>query len=109
MKKYLLVLSMVLSAGMVNATSYTDAKITGVLVGPNYGNTVIVKVDKTPEISGCHKNPGYNYAFDGSTDEGKIYLSVILAAYAAQKSVSIAGYNDQCTRDVENLIYVVAQ
>ena len=91
------------------ASSFHDAIITEVLVGPNYGNIVIIKIDKPPVLSDCHTNKNYNYAFDGTTAQGKMYLSVVLTALSTQKPVDIAGYSDQCDNfnGIENLYHIV--
>ena len=45
--------------------------------------------------------------FDGTTDQGKMFLSVAMLAFSAQKPVNIAGYNDQCGAwGVENLYHL---
>ncbi len=90
-------------------SSFTTAKITEVLVGPNYGNTVILKLNQPLVSSSCHTNSSFQYAFNGATARGKVYLDVVLKAYTDQKTVAIAGYGDQCKnyQGIEDLYHIV--
>ena len=87
------------------ASTYTGT-VTEILMGVPYGNAIIIKVDGSPVQSGCHTNPGYNYAFDASTAVGKNMLSSILVAFSTQKVVTFYGAGDSsCTAfgGIENL------
>ena len=85
-------------SGVANSSTTNSAKIEKILVGPNYGKSVLVKVDQAPTIDSghCQTHTSFNYSFDGTTDEGKMYLSILMTAFAMQKSVDIAGYNNTC-------------
>lgn len=109
--KKLITLSLLLFtffSAICSASNYQNAKITKILVGPRYGNTVFLSLNSPPNTSGCHTNQNYHYAFDGTTEQGKMYLSIALTAYTAQKSVFIAGYDNQCNnfKDVEDLYHL---
>ncbi|TDF41957.1 hypothetical protein EYS14_03695 [Alteromonadaceae bacterium M269] len=100
MKKVLIIVALMISMFATNVSVASDAnptKITQVLVGPQYGNRVLITVSpKAPTVPGCQVSPWYDYSFDGSTESGKITLSVVMAAYAAQRNVWIGGKNT-CT------------
>lgn len=88
MKKILCTLSILLLPALSNASDIRTTKIIQILVGPDYGKNVILTISPKPtELTSCQTDSGYNYVFDGTTDEGKMILSVVLAAYAAQKDV----------------------
>ncbi|ESP94641.1 hypothetical protein [Pseudoalteromonas luteoviolacea] len=110
MKKLLLVVGLVVSHSGL-ASSVDPTKITQVLVGPNYGKNVILTVSNKPtNAPSCQTNANYSYVFDGTTEVGKMTLSVVLAAYAAQKDVWLGG-TDTCTLygGIENLKHIVAK
>jgi hypothetical protein len=93
------------------ASNIGNTKITRVLVGPHYGKNVILTISvKATELPSCQTNKGYSYVFDGTTASGKMTLSVVLAAYAAQKDVWLAGTNT-CSLygGIENLKHIVAK
>lgn len=77
------------------SASYVDpTKIVGVLAGETYGNTVFLQIEPKPAtLPECQKNPLYNYAFDPTTEVGKVTLSMVLTAYASQKDVYLNGYD----------------
>ena len=102
---------LVLISVSVSASNVTTAKIVEVLVGPNYGNNVFLNVSPKPNgTPACKSNPEWDYVFDGSTDSGKITMSVALAAYAAGKEVWLAG-SGNCTlyTNVEDLYHFVSK
>lgn len=81
------------------AASTYEGQISELLMGIPYKTTVIIKVDGSPSQNGCHSNPSYHYAFDGSTDTGKIILSSVLTAYTTQKVVKFYGAgSNSCTQ-----------
>ncbi len=88
---------------------YTDAKILKVLVGPLYGNVVLITLNKAQPNTGCFTNQSFDVAFDASTPEGKIYLSSVLAAAASGKTVKITTYGNQCSNydSVEDLRSII--
>lgn len=107
--KFLLILAVFIS-NYASASSVSVTQITRVLVGPQYGNKVILAVStKAADIPSCQTNSRYNYVFDGTTAVGKITLSVVLAAYAAQKDVWLGG-GDNCSLHnvIESLKHIVA-
>jgi hypothetical protein len=93
------------------ASNISTTKITRVLVGPHYGKNVILTISVKPtELPSCQTNTSYSYVFDGTTEEGKMTLSVVLAAYAAQKDVWLGGKNT-CSLygGIEDLAHIVAK
>ncbi|MET1257043.1 hypothetical protein [Aliikangiella maris] len=108
--KNLLILILLFSFN-VNASSVEPTKITKILVGPAYGNNVLITVsNKATDTPECQTNNNYQYAFDGSTESGKMTLSVVLAAYASKKDVWLGGY-DRCDvfSGTESLKHIVAK
>jgi hypothetical protein len=111
MKKVMSILLVLLFSQASFSSTINPTKITRVLVGPGYGNTVYITVSVKPTgTPACQVNTGYDYAFDGTTAVGKMTLSVALAAYAAGKDVWLGGSN-VCTfnNTVENLAHIVSQ
>lgn len=102
--------SFVFLSGNVHASNVNPTKITKVLVGPQYGNIVIIKVSNVDSaLPDCQTNVNFNYAFDGTTDAGKMTLSVVLATYTTQKDVWIGGtHTCSVYSGIENLEYIVA-
>ena len=109
-KSYTLIFTLLLS-GYSHASDVNPAKITQVLAGPSYGNQVLLTVSPTPSnLPSCQNNQWYSYVFDGTTEAGKITLSLALAAYAANKNVWLGG-TGVCTLrgGVENLKHIVVK
>ncbi len=71
--------------------SPNSGKITNILLGPNYGNKVFIKISGSPTNAACHNNAGLHYVFDGTTASGEMTLSAILSAYMAEKDIIIKG------------------
>ncbi len=91
------------------ASSITTTKITRVLVGPGYGNNVILTINPLPDdLPDCQTNKGYNYVFDGTTEVGKMTLSSVLIAYSSRADVWLAG-NGSCSlySGIESLKHIV--
>ncbi len=112
MKKSLpIILTCFLFSMSSHASSIRTTKITQVLVGPYFGKNVLLTIsDKATVLPPCQTNNYYNYVFDGTTEEGKMTLSVALAAYATQKDVWLGGTNTCSLFDgVENLAHIVAK
>ena len=109
--KYSAMVALLGSTNIAMASSHVTAKIVQILSGPNYGNNIIIKIDKTPTVSGCHTNQSYNYVFDGTTEQGQMYLSLVLSAHMAGRSVSIAGYGNRCNNynGVEDLYHLIVK
>lgn len=111
MKKSNVLICSLLFTGYSYASDVNPAKITQVLAGPSYGKQVLLTVSPTPSnLPSCQNNQWYSYVFDGTTDAGKITLSLALAAYAANKNVWLAGTGICTLRGgVENLKHIVAK
>ena len=109
-KSYLYLLSFLLTMSS-HASDVPSTKISEVLAGPHYNKNVILTVStKATELPLCQTNPRYSYVFDGTTQEGKITLSIVLAAYAAQKDVWIRGKGTCSLYDgIEDLAHIVAK
>jgi len=110
-KKILSILSFLLLPAIVNASDISTTKITQVLVGPSYGNKVFLTLSVKPTgLPSCQINTRYNYVFDGTTESGKMTLSVVLAAYATQNDVWLAGKNTcSFNSTVEDLKHIVVK
>jgi len=109
--KTLFILSFLILPVITYASNISSTKITRVLVGPGYGKNVILTISAKPTaLPSCQTNTSYNYVFDGSTDEGKMTLSVVLTAYASQKDVWLGGKNT-CSlySGIEDLYHIVAK
>lgn len=80
-----------------NALPSISGKVKSVLVGHVYQNKLFIEVEGgMANTAFCQVNPTFDFVLDISTDSGKAYMSIILAAYAAGKDVSLSGY-DECT------------
>ena len=91
------------------ASSINNTKISKVLLGPQFGNNVFLVIEtKATSLPSCQTNGVYSYVFDGTTAVGKMTLSAVLSAYAAQRTVTIGGGHG-CTLygNVENLNYIL--
>ena len=91
------------------ASSITPTKITRILVGPEYGNLVFLSLDPLPSNRpDCNMDTTYMYVFDGTTDAGKMYLSVALAAHMSGGDVRASG-NGLCSifGTAEDLDFIV--
>ncbi len=94
--KNILFLSMLFSFS-ANATSTGATKIQEILVGNDFGTKVFLELtDKPSTPTSCNTNGRYTYVFDGSTELGKMMLSIALTAFAAQKDIVLGG-NDICS------------
>ena len=111
MKKIHLFLLAYLLPSLALASEANLTKIKQVLSGPEFGKQVLITVDTNPSsLPECHTNQWYNYVFDGTTPEGQMTLSLVLTAYAAQKTVLVAGTNSCTIRGgIENLKYIIAK
>ncbi|TMP24475.1 hypothetical protein CWB99_22300 [Pseudoalteromonas rubra] len=94
--KYLLA-ACILFSGASFATSNQTGKITSLLTGPIYGDKLFFNVDGTINNKpSCHTNEHFDYVLDISTPSGQAYMSLIMTAYAADKTVTVTGY-DKCS------------
>ena len=104
-------LTLVWSFSSQAGSSIDPTKITQILIGPKFGNNVIIEISGTASNRpNCHTNQRWDYVFDGSTESGKATLSVVLAAYATQKDVWLAGAGGcGLYGGLESLDFVVAK
>ncbi|MCG7533369.1 hypothetical protein [Pseudoalteromonas sp. OOF1S-7] len=94
--KYLLAACIFFSGASFAASNQTG-KITSLLTGPVYGDKLFFKVNGAIKYKpSCHTNEHFDYVVDISTSTGKAYMSLIMAAYAAGKTVTVSGY-DECS------------
>ncbi|WP_444890830.1 hypothetical protein [Microbulbifer sp. DLAB2-AA] len=104
MKKLFALLFIVLPTSCLAEFVFTG-KLSQIHTGPQYQGRIFVKVQGTPlgEVP-CSTNTSYSFAFDGinkdanniTNEEGKIYLSLLLSALAAQQTVTLKS-SDDCT------------
>lgn len=82
-----------LTTSVSSGSEISSAIVNEVLVGPYYGGKVFIDVSGTPSnIPSCNTSTsGLDYAFDGTTPEGKMYLSIVLTAYASKAEVQLRG------------------
>jgi len=78
------------SAGLPSYVGTIDS----VLVGKVYQQRVFIEVSGAihNQIS-CQTNGTFAFVLDGTTEQGQMYLSLILMAYATKQQVSITGYD----------------
>ncbi|WP_445365787.1 hypothetical protein ACJJJB_04195 [Microbulbifer sp. ANSA001] len=104
MKTFLALLLIFLPTICLAEFTFTG-KLSQIHTGPQYQGRIFVKVQGAPlgEVS-CSTNTNYSFAFDGinkdandsTNEEGKIYLSLLLSALAAQQTVTLKS-SDDCT------------
>lgn len=94
MKKLLFALVLFASHSANAAYEFTGL-IKTIYLGPVYAGKVFIQVDGTPTGTvSCDNAVLWDYVFDASTADGKIYLSTLLAAYTAGKTVGLISTND---------------
>ena len=76
------------------ASTVESTKIKSILAGQAYGDIVFLQIDPKPENidADCQKNAEFNFAFDPTTEIGKVTLSMVLTAYASQNDVYLDGW-----------------
>ena len=84
-----LILALLSSSSAFASSNF--GKITGVLMGPTYGKTVMIQIDGSPTFPACKTNGGLAYAFDATTDAGKVTLALALSLYVSGKSAQFTG------------------
>jgi hypothetical protein len=83
------------------AGSCTGCTITNIGVGPYYDSLcsstrcAFVRVQAVASKPACATNSSWDFVLDISTDSGRSTYALLLTAYAAGKSVNMAGRN-QC-------------
>jgi len=80
--------------------TYTGT-ITEILGGPGHGYTIYLSVGGSVTES-CTTDTRYSFQIDTSNPSSSIWVSMLLAAYAAEKIVYLQG-TGVCTNNVENL------
>ncbi len=90
--KYLTLVIFLMSSSVFSLPSYTG-KVKSLLTGENYGSKIFIEVDGTPvQVDPCQNNSTYSFVLDGTTEQADIYLSLLLTAYTAGKTVVLTGY-----------------
>lgn len=73
-----------------NAAYEFTGLIKTIYLGPTYAGKVFIQVDGiSAGVVSCDNSVLWDYVFDASTSEGKIYLSTLLTAYSAGKPVRL--------------------
>jgi hypothetical protein len=99
MSKFWTVLFLSVVSVNVSALPSYSGTINNLLTGKVYQGNVFIQLDGAKNgTSDCQTHPHYDFAFDPTTDEGKVYLSLILTAHSTQKEVTITGYDTCLTR-----------
>ena len=95
MKKLLCACLLFISTS-ANATGLEfTGTIKTVYLGPMVGDMVFIQVNGTSSGNvACHQDQ-FDYVFNASTETGKVYLSAVLAAYTAQKTIRLRS-TDSC-------------
>ncbi|AWF81794.1 hypothetical protein BTJ40_13695 [Microbulbifer sp. A4B17] len=78
-----------------NAELTYSGKISQIHTGPQYQGRIFIETEDTPtgEVT-CSTNASFSFAFEGTTEEGKMYLSILLSALAAKRDVVIKSSDD---------------
>lgn len=76
--------------------------------GPQYNGWVFIETaHDSADKDSCQTNTTFDYAFNGATEDGRLYSSILLAAYMAQKTVTLKSKITDCTKygiaDLKNL------
>ncbi|WP_444924592.1 hypothetical protein ACJJH9_05625 [Microbulbifer sp. DLAB2-AF] len=106
MKKLFALLFIVLPTSCLAEFVFTG-KLSQIHTGPQYQGRIFVEVQGTPsgEVS-CSENTNFSFSFDGTDEEGKVYLSLLLSALTAQQTVTLKS-TETCTyskvADLRNL------
>lgn len=70
-------------------------KIKGYMVGPNHGNLFFITVDgSVTSPPTCSNNQNFQFVFDVTSPNAKIWISVLQTAHALNKTVNISGMGD---------------
>lgn len=104
MKRFLLGIFALIFSGQVLATvSWVhDAKIEKVEF---YGNQFTVYFDKAHSAKGCG-HPGNVVAVDSATQPGIAHFTFFLAAYTANKTVSVKISDESCNGDRPKVLVI---
>lgn len=87
------------------ASSISNASITKLMNDRNYLNYTYIKLDSGPSrIEGhCSSNTTWDFVLNTEDEFGKLMHSQLLAAFAAGKTVILAGNGDCSVGSTENL------
>ena len=107
MKKFLITITTILVTQTASAQWFTGT-IKSIHSGPQYNGWMFIETSHPSDgKDSCQTNENFEYAFDAKSDEGKLYASILLTAYTAQKTVNLKSTGSSCTRygvaDLENL------
>jgi hypothetical protein len=86
-----LISMMVFSSGASSVTQADSTKIKELYMAKNHGEYVFIKLENSPDRSGCSKNGTWDYTLELTTDFGRAMYSTILSAYFAGKTVTAKG------------------
>jgi len=81
------------SATNVPLPSYTG-KIKSILTGIPYHGKMLIELAGTVNnpAENCHSNGTFSFSLDTETEQGKLFLSILLTAHASQRDVVMTGY-----------------
>ncbi len=101
MKKIILAISLssLISPISAYAGGYTGL-IKKVFMGPAYGSTLLIVLDRSAVAATCGSaaDSSYSFYFDTQAPGGNVVASAVLAAYVGQKNVIIQGAGT-CSND----------
>ncbi len=73
---------------------YADATVETIHISLNNPNIARISINGTPETPkplNCSTDASWDYAFDFSTDTGRVFYSTLLSAHATGASFKISG------------------
>ena len=79
---------------VVAGTSSNDTKITNISLVQEYGEFAFIKLATPPARSDCSKNNHWDYTVSLETDFGRAQYSTVLAAFLADKTISMSGVSN---------------
>ncbi len=91
MKVILVVISVLASIYSLSANAgRTKGQVTSILVNSSVSKVVHLRVEGTTTgRKDCQTHSVWNYVFDGTTDAGKLMVSIALAAHFSKKEVVV--------------------
>jgi len=97
MKFHLIILTAILSLSTLAQAGSYSGRVLAIQSGLEYNGSVLVKLDGEPlNMPECSHHTTWHFAFDGRTETGKTFLSMLLAAFSDGNTVAIYGTNN-CT------------
>ncbi len=107
-----IVVFLVLTFSLSTNASRITGKIENISISGFSGGKALILVKANGAVEGskptCSTNTNYNFAFNGSTDEGKAMYSAILAAQSAGKEIYLNG-SGSCSTDLYETLETLAQ